>query len=695
MAISLQELGDQIRAAREDRRLSQPQVKEALNLPNRSVIAHLEQGRRLASPELLQQICEFLNVPAKYWKPFTHSEYAVRTHFEEAVSELIGHPVTLRFHDDHSTAVAQDAIISLFNTDLTDAQARDALNSILVYYDIPAMSAAFFAKYFGEDATKSTQTLLTAVRRFQAEAIRVFSTFTEAYHRMNEPDLLDYWLAPLMPRKTDEFRGRRPWDCIETIPEEWLPDLGYISVAKARQEVKERKLLSEFLNELAMKIEAEGKSAINGYSQKKRIKMGSLLRQFQSKLQHDLMSSLFSPDPDAIRREAQAIAPKHESDLERIEQTQDKAQRNLARYLAADYLDVYVATSMRSNADFVSVSKFSTQLFQHDALRPLKLRYFNPTQSYIEDRVAKGLVEALMLRRSSMTIYMAQKVDTFGKDSEASVALGQGKPVVVYVPRLFSEQGSIDSDELGRKERSDLERLVAQEGDDEDKEVDPTVDKQSLLGRIITIRLRRVSEAALTEIVRQHWADFDLYGETSRIEDTEERAEYRAWLDVVTAKDSKALPALSSKVVEHVIGVLVAVAVNFEKRAELFREQHPLALQVILSTGVLNGIHVARSVSSCAELMSALIRNELQLELVEDEDNYRLVEKTTGSTIRVISRHTLIVNAFSAFYARNITAPEESGSGPNPRVSRNQAADLPQRLEAWAKKKAPGRNPEL
>jgi len=104
-----------------------------------------------------------------------------------------------------------------------------------------------------------------------------------------------------------------------------------------------------------------------------------------------------------------------------------RAEQNLANYLSADYLDVYVATSMRTDADFISVNRFVRSLFSHDLIRPLKLRYFNPTQSWIDDRVAKGPVEALMLRRASMTIYMAQKDDTFGKDSEASVALGQGK----------------------------------------------------------------------------------------------------------------------------------------------------------------------------------------------------------------------------------------------------------------------------
>ena len=135
-----------------------------------------------------------------------------------------------------------------------------------------------------------------------------------------------------------------------------------------------------------------------------------------------------------------------------MEKTQKTAYHNLSNYLSADHLDVYVATSMRNYADFVSVNQFVETLFSHSDLRQLKLRYFNPTQSWIEDRVAKGLVEALMLKRADICIYMAQKEDTFGKDSEASVTLGQGKPVIVYVPKLFDPNSGIDSEIFGRRE---------------------------------------------------------------------------------------------------------------------------------------------------------------------------------------------------------------------------------------------------
>jgi len=69
---------------------------------------------------------------------------------------------------------------------------------------------------------------------------------------------------------------------------------------------------------------------------------------------------------------------------------------------------------------------------------------------------------------------------------------------------------------------------------------------------------------------------------------------------------------------------------------------------VILSSGVLNGILVVRTVAQCAAILRALIRNELSLTLEKDERNYRLVETTTRSTIRVISRHRLLRHAFES-----------------------------------------------
>ncbi|MEM9452666.1 MAG: hypothetical protein AAGF11_00705 [Myxococcota bacterium] len=198
--------------------------------------------------------------------------------------------------------------------------------------------------------------------------------------------------------------------------------------------------------------------------------------------------------------------------------------------------------------------------------------------------------------------------------------------------------------------RGDLQHLVESAAKGDDADVDETTDQQALLSQILQIKLSSASDDALRGAVRIHWADFDLYGEASRIEDAPLRAQYRAWLDTVTNNDvSEPVPV---GIRDQLVGILVAVATNFEKRAKIFREIHPLALQVILSTGVLNGILVARSLDACANILASLLRNDLDLKLDPGDDNYRLIESSTRSTIRVISRHKLITNAFSTFYQR-------------------------------------------
>ena len=212
--------------------------------------------------------------------------------------------------------------------------------------------------------------------------------FEEAYRSMNRPDGLAAQLKSLEQRDVSAYYSREPWSDIEEVAEARLPDLGYISAKEARKERSEREALAAFLKELAKRWSPVARSR-DGLLKKRR-KMSSLLRRFESRLDHDFMSPLFTPDAAALEREADAIAPKADQDLLRIEQTQEQAQRNLARYLAADHLDVYVATSMRVDADFVSVNRFSRALFAHSDVKGLNLRYFNPTQSWIDDRVGKG-----------------------------------------------------------------------------------------------------------------------------------------------------------------------------------------------------------------------------------------------------------------------------------------------------------------
>ena len=655
------QLGDMVRIFREDRGLTQIQLAEQLVPPtNRSVIAHLEQGRRIPESEVLTRLCRHLNIPQAYWEPFLDKNAVRVAEFESVLSELVGVPLALDALDAATQITARTEILSLLDQDFTTDQTYDTFRSLLVYYGVMPIGRALFARYFDADTFRSLDAFRRAIAKYQQDSIRLFSTFEDAYTTLAlAPDLAVH-LDALKRRDDEPYRRRAEWHRIQDIPDEHLPDLGYIAAARVRQESAERTAVSRFLKELAASIREDGPSALDNVGEKKKRKMDSLLRKFDPSSRHSLFSKLFLPDPDQLERKAEQIGPKEESDLKRMALTQEHAQQNLANYLSADYLDVYVATSMRSDADFVSVNRFVRSLFSHDDVRPLKLRYFNPTQSWIDDRVAKGLVEALMLKRASVTIYMAQKDDTFGKDSEASVALGQGKPVIVYVPKLVVPELEIDTEILWRSSRNHLEQRVVEEGSDEDRDIDETVDQEALLGRLLSIRLLKADADVFAKIAVNHWADFDLYGEDSRIETPEQRAAYRAWLDEVTKKGVVA--PLPESLKEAFTSILVATALRFERRAKIFREVHPLALQVILSSGVLNGILVARSVGSCAELLRALVRNELQLELRVDDFNYRLIEVTTDSTVRVISKHRLLRNAFAAFYSLTLGTHNQSNT---------------------------------
>ncbi len=616
---------------------------------NRSAIAHLEQGIRIPRPDVLAAVCKFLQIPTVFWESFTNEDSLERIEFEEILAEIVGRPVTLTHLDPESRTSAEKQVRHLLSVQLSPEQTYDLFNNVLVFYGVLAVSWTFFKRYLGPDAFSSLNSLRQKITVYQYDAVQLFSTLTEAYRVLNSISDVNSALAPLEPRSMDSYNDRTEWEVLEEIPDERLPDLGYISAARVKKETAERQVLKTFLEGLAKSAREQGSLDLTQTNEKTKRRMDSLLRKFDSSLPRGLFSPLFAPDADLLEREATRLAPKSDVELARMSETQHIAQRNLAQCLSADHLDVYVATSMRTDAEFVSVNQFARALFVEDLVRPLKLRYFNPTQSWIDDRIAKGLVEALMLRRATVTIYMAQKGDTFGKDSEASVALGQGRPVIVYVPKLIVDNVDIDTEKLSRNSRAELVTVLEREDKSLAEDIDESIDDEALVSRVLTSRLGKANHEQIMTAVRKQWADFDLYGEAERIP-SDDRAGYRTWLDRVIRERNN--EPLSESLRSQLISVLVATAVRFERRAKTFREDHPLALQIILSSGVLNGILVVRSVRQCAEVLNALIRNRLSLELVTDDQNYKLVEAGTRSTMRVISRNRLLRNAFEAQYER-------------------------------------------
>ena len=109
------------------------------------------------------------------------------------------------------------------------------------------------------------------------------------------------------------------------------------------------------------------------------------------------------------------------------------ALRNTELYLSMiNDLDVYVATSMRTRDDFRKMADNCETIFEHEDIKDLNIRYFDPTLSAAPGHEDKGMIECLMVKCAKVLIYMAGDKESYGKDAEAAMALSLGKPVIFY-----------------------------------------------------------------------------------------------------------------------------------------------------------------------------------------------------------------------------------------------------------------------
>ena len=305
MRLSLQELGDMAREFRNQRDRTQSQLAEAMRPPtSRTAVALLEQGRRAPDANTLERICTFLGIPRAYWAPFLDDTYRQIRGFEDVLGELVGQPVSLERLDSTAIETAEKEIISFAYTDCTTEQTFDTFRSLLIYFGVRPVSRPFFERYFTADSFRTTEKFLAAVRNYQKDAIRLYSTFSSAYLALATTDEIEKLLAPLEKRDDEAYRTRTEWDRITEISEEKLPDLGYIAAELVRRENSERTAISKFLRELATRIRRDGHDGLRQVGDKKRRKMDSLLRKFDPGSAHGLFSPLFLPDPDELERKA-------------------------------------------------------------------------------------------------------------------------------------------------------------------------------------------------------------------------------------------------------------------------------------------------------------------------------------------------------------------------------------------------------
>lgn len=324
-----------------------------------------------------------------------------------------------------------------------------------------------------------------------------------------------------------------------------------------------------------------------------------------------------------------------------IQEIQEKALYNTDVYLTWDFMDVYIATSMRNKWEFEETFDFIKKLFSNTLISDLNLRYFDPTMSNCINRINKGIVEGLMLKRAKCTIYMIQETDTLGKDSELAATLAQGKPVIAFIPEIdekdFKNKILNYPLEYFKKRIYDL---YAEEIFDNSDFINEMQEKEKNFQNILFDFIKQY-DAFRSENPFSYW--------------TKKEEEFRKGY-----KQFELLCEIISK----------AEKFNFNKRADIIKNSHPLSFQVHLDSGVANGVLVVRKIEHCAKLLKRLLTNDLKFTIKKvdaqekvisiknkAENNYSkypglvlLVEDISECPFRVVSSFERLSNSFWNFY---------------------------------------------
>src|ERR1700760_2927422 len=168
MVASVRALADYVRAARDEKKLSQDELAAAVGA-HRTSVALLEQARRLPAAPLLSKLGGYLGIPKSFWEPLLDPTNVQRSLFEDCVGELVGRIVSISDHDEESARVAHKDVLALFNTDRTAAQLYRAFCAALVHYNVTSPSEAFFLKFLNADAFRSVESFAQKVQAYQSQ----------------------------------------------------------------------------------------------------------------------------------------------------------------------------------------------------------------------------------------------------------------------------------------------------------------------------------------------------------------------------------------------------------------------------------------------------------------------------------------------------------------------------------------------
>lgn len=317
---------------------------------------------------------------------------------------------------------------------------RERFNILVSYWGLPPLGTLFFDRYFKSVVT-SIEDFKSGLDQFIKEALWHFGDLERAYMTLCDLEDIEKYFNEHSFR-VNELKERLPWKLVEEIHPNDRGFLGYVS----GQRPKQQQDLLGFVEQVIAELE-DNQNDFTGMTseqtsevvlKKLSVKSPDIKEKLDdfNKLSGIKNLDLFSgAQLESTKETISKFKEKIAATIDNIDRLKSIGRKNQEHYLRnIESIDVYVATSMRNDEEYLDMYHFVTHTFNDENIKTLNLRYFDPTLCYCDSRIDKGVIECLLVRSSKVTIYCAQEGDTFGKDSELAATMAQGKPVIVYVP---------------------------------------------------------------------------------------------------------------------------------------------------------------------------------------------------------------------------------------------------------------------
>ena len=508
---------------------------------------------------------------------------------------------------------------------------RDLFNRLLLNLSIMPVSGEFFNTVFGDTDFSDDLAIKERIKLFRIICMLDYGNFRYGYKRLRQDDLLikKKWTLYFPSENESEalerearFQNRPEPEGLIKIESNELFALGSLESEQLKSINSARETLRQIFTEALADDVKDFKGLKRLRLRKRSPSLTCLIAKAGLPGAEELLHSHAEDERSYQRILSDLLANCSGIDEETIKQIRRYGMQNAKTYMAMHDLDIYVATSMRAPLHFTTNWSFVDTLFHRGQLKSWKLRYFDPTQTFLPSRIQMGLLECLMIKRTKLTVYHAQESDTFGKDCEAGVTLAQAKPVVVFVTRLFDRQPQMESlyvifDEAAKEiHRDDFIKYFKKKG---------------LLSKTQATSLLRdpeKSKADAIEIVAQKYVPPVL------------RKILRDHLEMELIRQGYAPPDRAVR------KFALDLIIKLERRALTFRDVHPLALQASPKDGVARGVIVTRTIDNTARVVSALLGDTLSYEIVDENDNWLLVDSITHSPVRVVTKDPVLTSAF-------------------------------------------------